>query len=307
MKEGTPIPTYGGMTAPSIERYVQTELRYRQASATPPNPREPYRISGSERLGEQLASPSPREVVVFNCIDFKLKKSYDLEQNARYPEAYPIVDNPLHIAEWYQQDLKQILDTVQLSGPTNLTILVPDSEFNRKVMNFPDSDEVLSQKAQLLKKGITEKLGDLVSDDRVRVETITEYCKRYNLPSPAEVTDVMYERITGDPKLMKKIREAEKKDVRGYFMSKGLPKDYVDSLSPAELQDRLAWYYAMYMAEGKLLADGNTMMIDVESNGRVRAWMERGSEGQLPIITAVNTATYKTEVKRLNTDEEDRV
>jgi hypothetical protein len=236
------------------------------------------------RLGE-LTQGSSVPLVIFNCIGF------EFSENGSYPQATPLMDAP-SIAQFYARDITNIVNMLQQVGEPDVSILVPDSELDTRVLNIPMRDDELVVTRDALKGTLTDTLRNLP----FKVELLSEYAKRFGLEDPKTYTESNYKKI----KQEKKIKKSHVASERDYFRGREMSESYLSGISDEVIADRLAWYFGMYAGEGQMLAESRAIIVNLEDDGRVSSWLARGAaqnfgktvDSPLPILTPVQTKDF---------------
>lgn len=239
----------------------------------------------TQRLTE-LAQGRNVPVVVFNCLDF----SWEQARPGEYPLAVVRDEVLTSNATYYREQIADIRKNLSTIGNPDVTVVVPDSELlDTNVFPFKQGiEERLG-----LREAVAGKLKEVfTTDSGISVLAWSEYCKKQGLILPQAYTAQNFEKIMADPKLAKKVKD-QAKDSRKHFVRGGLDPKYVASISDETMLTMTGQYLAMYAGEGQALKDSRAIVINLEDT-RVRAWYERGADGQLPVVTPVNpTEWYK--------------
>lgn len=287
---------------PNIEALVQN---LRTMEQWRPGPQLQGEATIVKALKTATETGNPVDLVTINCIDFQFSP-YFVNEKASYPFATPQKGTPERsICTFYQEPLKQTLQTFQDVASTTLSIIIPDSElFDPRVFRYDTTDAERKDIGETTKAAISESLSPLKSMGS-EVLFWSEYCQRNNLPEPSSVTHAMFEEIkrqrAGKAAATSR-REKEQgyplanaidrqiKDSRKFLIDRGLSAEYVNQLEQTELTERTMWYCAMYMGEGA----GIQILVNLE-DGRVPAWYERGAQvngSEIGIITPVKPKEY---------------
>lgn len=237
---------------------------------------------------EDLSSGKRVPVVLFNCISF----TYAQDGQGIYPTAVPTATDTTSIVNFYKRDLDGLIKEVTKIGNPDVQVIVPDSEFDRRVLNIPLQDEELNERSIEIKDDLEDRLQGLP----VTISLLSEFNERYGLPSPEAYTEQNYTRIKQTGGIKKKHVKAE----RLYFSRNNISDDFLEKISDEVIADRLMWYFGMYAGEGEAMRDSEAVVINLEDDGRVPTWLQRGasqnvksSEGDvLPILTPVNTKEF---------------
>lgn len=246
-------------------------------------------IPGQEQLLlrlQELSQGRSVPIILFNCLDFDW-----LPDGTRYPLSIISDDTETAIAGYFQPNIEDAMHQLQRLGNPNLAIIIPDSElFDDRPFSFAQSIEERMAIAHCVKTGLNNRLRTMSTDNTVMLWS--EFCAIQGLASPADYTTANYNSIRQNPKFDKKIRD-QAKDSKKYFERNGLYEEYIRDIDEQDLIDRVAWYCAMYAGEGQALAESRSIVINLE-DGRVSAWYQRGSDGNLPIVTPVNSKEFYT-------------
>lgn len=238
-------------------------------------------------------------LVVFNCLDFSWQ-----EAEQAYPSATILDDTSYAISAYFRQAIQETVDALEnLSegGGVDLCIIVPDSElFDTRVFPFAQTLNERIAVGEKVKSGISQNF----SDNSFLANAVmywSEYCNRYGLLTPAKYTTMSADRLRktrfadSQNSRERNIYQTLQKQTAGsvqYFVNNGLKPAYVEYDIPfREREERTLWYCAMYMGEGKALADSGAIVLNLEDL-RVRKWYNIGSNDRLPIITPVNPNDY---------------
>jgi hypothetical protein len=296
---------------PSIEGIVQ-DLREREQWR--PGPKLPGEAKVVQSVLDAQTTGKPVELATINCIDFTFSPYFE-ESTAKYPSAKPLVGSgERSICTYYQDSLAQTFQSFQELAPTNLSIIVPDSElFDPRVFRYDTTDDERKIIGDKTKDAIKESLAPLL-DMGADVMFWSEYCQRNNLPDPSDMTRLMFEEVKRqrDGKAAATNRKEKEqgyplanaidrqiKDSRKFLVDRGLSSEYVNQLEQSELEERTMWYCAMYMGEGA----GIQILVNLE-DGRVPAYYERGAQvsgREIGITTPVNPKEYTIYKRSLNT------
>jgi hypothetical protein len=237
---------------------------------------------------EDLSSGESIPIVVFNCIGF----TYTPDTDRVYPAAVPSRSGSSSIVDFYKNDLNSLVREVTKLGDPDIQIIVPDSEFDRRVLNIPLEDAELKKTASEIKSDLSNRLQELPAT----VSLLSEYNEKYGLLSPESYTEQNYSRIREFGAVKKKHIKAE----RQYFSRNNIGDDYLESVADETIAERLMWYYGMYAGEGEAMRDSGAIVINLEDDGRVPTWLQRGASQTLtstdgdvlPIITPVRTKEF---------------
>jgi hypothetical protein len=237
---------------------------------------------------ESIAAGEKVPIVIFNCISF----TYYPDQEGLYPAATPVVAGASSIVDFYRNDLAELVREVKKLGEPDVQVVVPDSEFDKRVLNIPLSDEKLRKMATELKRDLADRLQGLP----VNVSLLTEYTHNYGLPSPSTYTEKNYSRIKESGSIKRKHVNAE----RQYFSRNAIVSGYLQGISDEAISERLMWYYGMYAGEGEALRDSGAIVLNLEDDSRVTTWLQRGASqnfkattaASLPILTPVTTREF---------------
>jgi hypothetical protein len=235
---------------------------------------------------EDLREGKSVPFVIFNCINFDW-----ITNGTDYPQVIAQKDTTGSIAQYYQKDILEIMNTLQTIGNPELIIVIPDSELiDDRAFSYNQTIEDRTKIGKTIQDGLTTQLQSLLEQTNGRVVFWSNYCNEQGLPSPLSYTSQNYERIMNDPMLQKKVRD-QVKDSRKYFQRMGLN---AEPISQQAMDQYIAWYLAMYAGEGEALADMQALVFMPE-DGRVPAWFLRGAEKagkELAIIKPVDPMDY---------------
>lgn len=240
-------------------------------------------------------------LAIFNCLDF------DWEQfSGTYPRARILSDTNVSIVDYFQQLVQEDVAALEKlvpkgsSGGVDLCIIIPDSElFDDRVFPFAQTVEERKRIAARVKTDLSTKLSSFQTGRKNPVMFWSEYCKKYGLQSPTQYTASSANRLLGaatsNDRREKDLFSSVTKQMRhskDHFKNKGMPSTYVEYDIPTqEMLQRIIWYCAMYMGEGRALADSKAIVLNLE-DFRVGKWYNIGSSDSLPIVTPVNPNEY---------------
>lgn len=245
-------------------------------------------IRGKETLQERLTALTNGErvpIIFFNCISF----SYSENELCGYPLAIPQTETETSNVNFYRNDVRTIVRMLQTLGNPDVRVIVPDSEFDTRVMNIPFSMEQTDEASLRIKTSLQERLDILP----VTINLLSEFNAEYGLTSPEYYTEQNYLKIKKEGGIKKKYITSEKE----YFRRQNISETYIASLTDDVIQERVSWYFGMYAGEGQALRDSKAIVINLEDDDRVATWLTRGAtqdlkdktQSPLPILTPVNT------------------
>ncbi len=244
---------------------------------------------------QELADGRIVPLVVFNCLDFTW-----IPAGAKYPKSIVSGDASTSICRYSQDAIEIIRLDLETLGNPNLQIVVPDSElFDDRVFSFAQPKEEREIIAATVKSELSEVLAELNRPNNP-VTLWSEYCQSQGLLSPQSYTTANYERLQRDPQLQRRVRE-QVRDSKRYFEKNGIFSQYLQKVREEDLFDRTTWYLAMYMGEGQALHDSGAIVINLEDR-RVPTWFQRGANGELPIITPVDSAEFYRWRRTINSE-----
>lgn len=233
-------------------------------------------IEAKAELGQRLTELSQGKavpLVVFNCLEFTWQPNGN-----RYPKSVVSGDPQTAITGYFQDEIQLIKLELETIGKPALRIIVPDSElFDERVFSFAQTTQERTKVAEQVKLDLSQRLAEL-NDPDSPIVLWSDYCREQRLFSPREYTKKNYTRITGDPELLKKVRE-QVRDSKKYFEKNGLFSTYIKY----DFLEKIAWYCAMYAGEGQALAESRAIVLNFEDR-RVPDWFQRGADDKLPIL-----------------------
>ncbi|MEX2028849.1 MAG: hypothetical protein WD988_05115 [Candidatus Curtissbacteria bacterium] len=232
----------------------------------------------NQRL-QELAEGRTVPVVIFNCLDFGW-----VENGNNYPMSSILSDTSTSICVFFEDRIIEAIDKLQEVGKPDLRIIVPDSElFDTRPFAFAQSLEERKALADRVSEILPQQFPTLTGNFGNRVCLWSQYCRDYGLQSPFAYTTDAYELISSNPELENAVRK-QVKDSKNYLIKNGLSLLAVLQIPEDELFERVKWYCAMYIGEGRALADSGAIVLNFE-DGRIPKWFQRGANEQLTILT----------------------
>lgn len=257
-----------------------------------------------EIVAESLAKFSrgePTDFLIWNCIGFKWFGS----PNGQFPTCTITNNLDAAISLYFQNRVKEVVETLATIGDPTITILVPSNEaFDERAWQY---EQPFEQREQIIDEaviGLREQYKDiqLPQNATINVMRWDDFIQSRGTEKSPQEYSLEGERRVRNAANFEKIVKESLESGREYFDRNG-----ITNVSDEAFAERQPRYYGVYAGEGvafeELQQKGQNIVIINFEEMRVPQMAYLGANGKLPIITPISekemVGYYRWEARRI--------